>query len=395
MPKMPRRRFGRTELDMPVFSTGGMRYQHSWEDVDPAEIPAANQANLEATIRRSVELGINHIETARGYGTSEIQLGQVLPSFPRDELIVQTKVGPTETVKEFNATFNLSMRNLKLDHVELLSLHGINDRQTLDWSLGHCIEAAHKLRRVGRARFIGFSTHAPTPIIIEAINSGAFDYINVHWYWVNDFNWPAILMARQQDMGIFIISPNDKGGMLYKPTPQLKRLCAPLSPMQFNDMYCLSRDEVHTLSLGAAKPSDYDDHIEGLKHYKQRAKISAEISERLHAQMRKKLGADWYANWAVGLPEYWDVPGGVNLKEIFRLYNYASALGMTEWAAMRYNLLGNAGHWFPGQNAKKLRKRGWEKCLEKSPFSMTDILDTLREAEDLLGGIEVKRLSES
>jgi len=151
---------------------------------------------------------------------------------------------------------------------------------------------------------------------------------------------------------------------------------------------------VHTLSLGAAKPSDYDDHIAGLKHYSKRAKISAEISERLHAHMRKRIGADWYQNWAVGLPEYWDVPGEVNLKEIFRLDNYARGLGMTEWAAMRYNLLGNAGHWFAGQNAKKLRKRGWEKCLEKSPFK-DELLDRLRAAEDLLGGIEVKRLSES
>lgn len=66
------RRFGRTELRMPVFSCGGMRYQHSWNDVKQDEIPADGQANLEATIRRALELGINHIETARGYGSSEM-----------------------------------------------------------------------------------------------------------------------------------------------------------------------------------------------------------------------------------------------------------------------------------------------------------------------------------
>ena len=67
------RRFGRTGLNMPVFSCGGMRYQHKWQDVPLAEVPEENQRNLEATIRRSVELGINHIETARGYGSSERQ----------------------------------------------------------------------------------------------------------------------------------------------------------------------------------------------------------------------------------------------------------------------------------------------------------------------------------
>ena len=88
------RRFGRTELQMPVISCGGMRYQHKWQDVAWDEIPPDGQANLEATIHRALELGINHIETARGYGTSEMQLGRVLPNFPREKLIVQTKVAP-------------------------------------------------------------------------------------------------------------------------------------------------------------------------------------------------------------------------------------------------------------------------------------------------------------
>ncbi len=85
---MKYRRFGRTELAMPVFSCGGMRYQFKWQDVDPTEIPRANQENLEATIRRAVDLGINHIETARGYGTSEMQLGNILSTLPRDKIIV-------------------------------------------------------------------------------------------------------------------------------------------------------------------------------------------------------------------------------------------------------------------------------------------------------------------
>ena len=87
------RRFGRTELQIPVFSCGGMRYQYKWQDVPQNEIPLKNQENLEATIKKSLEIGINHIETARGYGTSEIQLGKILPKFPRKKLVVQTKVG--------------------------------------------------------------------------------------------------------------------------------------------------------------------------------------------------------------------------------------------------------------------------------------------------------------
>ncbi|MCX6927023.1 MAG: aldo/keto reductase, partial [Verrucomicrobia bacterium] len=207
---MKYRRFGRTELDMPVISCGGMRYQFKWEDVEPNQIPPENQQNLEATIHRALELGINHIETARGYGTSEMQLGRILPSLPRQKLIVQTKVSPKPTAKEFLDTFNTSMRYLRLDHVDLLALHGINNRQLLHYALRKdgCLAAARKLQKQGRVRFIGFSTHATTDIILEAIQSGEFDYVNLHWYFVNDLNWSAVEAAQARDMGMFIISPN-------------------------------------------------------------------------------------------------------------------------------------------------------------------------------------------
>src|SRR5690606_31088201 len=156
LPGMRYRRFGKTELQMPVFSCGGMRYQHKWNDVPPGDVPKDGQANLEATIHRALEVGINHIETARGYGSSEMQLGWVLPKLSREKLIVQTKVAPFATAKEFLDTFNQSMDYLQLEHVELLSLHGINNRQLLDWSLrkGGCLEMARQIQREGRARHI-------------------------------------------------------------------------------------------------------------------------------------------------------------------------------------------------------------------------------------------------
>ena len=95
-----------------------MRYQFKWQDVPLQDIPAENQDNLETTIRRAVELGINHIETARGYGSSEMQLGRILPSFPREKLIVQTKVAPMDTAEEFLRTFDQSMDYLRLDYVD-------------------------------------------------------------------------------------------------------------------------------------------------------------------------------------------------------------------------------------------------------------------------------------
>lgn len=394
--RMRYRRFGKTELQLPVISCGGMRYQHKWQDVEPAEIPPDNQANLEACIRRALELGINHIETARGYGTSEMQLGRILPQLPRHELIVQTKVAPFADPAEFRRTFDRSMAYLRLEYVDLLALHGVNNAQLLDWSLrpGGCLEAARQLQGEGRCRFVGFSTHATTDIILRAIESGGFDYVNLHWYFVNDLNWSAVEAATARDMGVFIISPNDKGGKLYTPPAKLVELCAPLTPMQFNALYCLARPQVHTLSCGVARPSDFDEHVPALEWYDQAAEVVSPIEQRLRAEMDRTLGADWCRRWFEGVPEYVEIPGEVNVREILRLWTYAKSLDLVDWGKMRYNLLGQAEHWFPGEMAKEFNADALRRSVAASPFA-DRIVEILREAHALLYEAPKQRLSQS
>ncbi len=392
---MQYRRFGRTGINMPVFSCGGMRYQQSWRDEELSKITQESQARVEACIRRSLEAGINHIETARGYGSSEVQLGRILPHLPREKLIIQTKISPAPA-REFLETFDRSMMKLQVDHVDLLSLHGINNRELLDAALkpGGALEAARKVQAEGRAHFIGFSTHASCDVIVDLIGTGEFDYCNLHWYWVNQSNWPAIQEAARRDMGVFIISPNDKGGKLYEPPEKLSRLCQPLTPMGFNDLFCLLRPEVHTLSIGAAQPEDFDEHLRALEHWDRAGEIVAGIEVRIREAMEESLGRDWCERWQEGIPRWEDTPGEVNIGEILRLWTLAASLDMTAFGRMRYNLLGNGGHWFPGLNAGALDAAAIRDAVAGSPFA-DRIPEILREAHQLLWDKPVKRLSKS
>ena len=393
---MKYRRFGRTELAMPVFSCGGMRYQYKWQDVAVEDVPSDNQQNLEATIEQALALGINHIETARGYGTSEMQLGKILPRFEREKLIVQTKVSPKENSQEFRENFDQSFNYLNLDYVDLLGLHGINTAEILDYSLrpGGCLDEARKLQKEGKVRFIGFSTHGPTDVIVKTIESGEFDYVNLHWYYINQTNWAAIEAAKKQDMGVFIISPSDKGGQLYKPSEKLIKLCEPLSPMVFNNLFCLSHSQVHTLSIGASRSTDFAEHLKTLDYLDRGVELLNPIIKNLEQELVNILGKEWAETWQIGLPKHEDTPNNINIPMILWLRNLALVYDLVDYGKMRYNFLGNGGHWFPGKQAKDVQQLDLRECLKNSPHR--DIIPQLLiETDELLGGRSVQRLSSS
>ncbi|MBX3180529.1 MAG: aldo/keto reductase [Candidatus Hydrogenedentes bacterium] len=389
---MKYRRFGKTELRIPVISCGGMRYQQSWKDSERHLITEESQRGLEACIRRAVELGINHIETARGYGTSEYQLGKILPTFKRDELIVQTKVGPDADVAKFRADFEASMDALRLDYVDIFSFHGVNTDACLE-NTKKCMDTALQWKKEGRIRDIGFSTHGPTRVLVEAIQTDMFEHINLHWYYIFQNNWPAIEEATKRDMGVFIISPNDKGGLLYKPSEKLVELCKPLHPMVFNGLFCLSRPEVHTLSCGVSKPEDFDIHMETVRLMDNAAELIAPIEARLRDALVGALGEEWVRSWEEGLPDWDETPGDVNMPVILRLWNYAKAFDMVEYGKMRYGLLGNGGHWFPGKKAEALDVEAVKATVAGHPFAGV-IPERIQQAHEMLKGEEKKRLQE-
>jgi predicted aldo/keto reductase-like oxidoreductase len=259
---------------------------------------------------------------------------------------------------------------------------------------GALVEKALHLKKEGVIRFLGFSSHGPTSTIIKAIQTGVFDYVNLWYSYINQTNWPAIQEAQKQDMGVFIISPNDKGGRLYDPPEKLCRLCAPLSPMTFNDIFILSHPEIHTISCGAQRPEDLDKHVSAVARMDTLQDTVTEIRQRLDQTLESVIDKEWAHNYTQGLPDWSDTPGHINIPAILWLWNLVKAFDLTEYAKFRFNLMGNAEHWFPGAKPEvfaTIDPHELRKALANSPY--TDrIMDILKEAHEMFKSDKGKRL---
>jgi predicted aldo/keto reductase-like oxidoreductase len=395
---LPTRRFGRTGLAMPLLSLGGMRFQQSWSDLPAAEIKAEGQESLRDLLQAAVAAGFHHIETARYYGTSERQLGPLLAEIPDPQRILQTKVPPQADADAFEAELTTSFERLGVERVDLLSVHGINLPEHLEHTLrpGGCLDVLRRWQADGRLGWIGFSTHAPLPLILEAIASDAFDYVNLHWYYIQQQNAPAIAAARARDMGVFVISPTDKGGHLHTPSARLLDLCAPLHPIVLNDLFCLrDPDLAHTISVGARHADDLALHLRAVALLPEAELLLPPLLERLERARHEALGADWLAGWMEGLPDWQHTPGGMNLPVLLWLHNLLEAWDLESFGRARYNLLGQGDHWFPGANADALDRDVSEAelraALAASPWAER-IPPLLRRLRQRIGGQAVQRL---
>jgi uncharacterized protein len=366
-----------------------MRYQESW--TRGVETSAASQRNIEATLDRALALGITHVETARGYGTSEAQLGPALARHRRDEFVLQTKLRPSPNVNEFEAQLAESFKRLQVDYLDLLAIHGVNDKDSADWSLapGGCLEVAERWRKQGRIRHIGFSTHAARPLILRMIESDRFDYMNFHYYYLFQDNLPILEAARRHDMGTFIISPSDKGGRLYRASARLRALCAPLSPMAFNDLWCLSNSDIHTLSIGAARPTDFDEHLTVLPLLADSASVLEPIVKKLEAAYGETVGEDFARRWFEGLREWDELPGKINVRRILWLRNLVLAYDLLDFAQERYMSMSPNDIWVPGARAAAFDDAEMSAALPDSPFR-EQIPSILHEAHKMLFNPKVR-----
>jgi uncharacterized protein len=377
---MQYRRFGKTNLSLSVFTLGTMRY-------------LASAANAQATLERAIALGINHVETAQGYGQSEVYLGQALAQgigSAREDLVITTKISPKPDAASMAEAIERSRARLRLDTIDCLAIHGINTAEHLEWVKNPtgCMVAVRDAIAAGKIKHVGFSTHAPLEIILTTLNSDLFEFINLHYTYFFQRNAPAVALAQQKDMGVFIISPADKGGMLYTPPQTLKDLCAPLDPLHFNTRFLLSQPAISTLSVGAARPEELDWPLAIADQTTPLTPTEQAILERLNVHATQTLQAEQCLQCNDCLP----CPESINIPEVLRLRNLAVAYNMNEFGRYRYRMFENAGHWFPGRKANRCTECG--DCLPRCPSNLS-IPDLLFDTHERLQDTPRPRLWES
>lgn len=373
---MRQRRYGQTELNLSVFSLGTMRCLN-----DPQ--------TFQQTITTAIALGVNHLETARSYGQSEIYLGQALQQLkiPRQEIYLTTKLTPTPDPQQMTRWLDESLARLQTDYLDCLALHGINTWSHLDLVTkpDGCLAAIKKAIAQGKVRHLGFSTHGSQELILAAINTNLFEFINLHYYYFGQRNQQAIALAAEKDLGIFIISPADKGGRLYTPPPKLTELCAPFTPLELSYRFLLSDRRITTLSLGATNPDELITPLQVADADYPLTTEEQDLFSQLEQELTTSLGTDLCRQCDRCLP----CPESINIPEILRLRNLTVAYDMEEYGQYRYGMLENAGHWFPGTKGDRCTDCG--DCLPRCPQQL-DIPRLLRDTHQRLKGKQRRRL---
>lgn len=345
-PPMEYRRFGKTGKLLSAITLGGMRFKHGWNE-PRHEIPSDTFEQCREVVQLAFSAGINHIETAWGYKKSETVYGRVLNEelrIPRNSYHLMTK-GNAFTAIDMRQMVEKQLTDLQTDYFDFYGWHGINNNELLQQSCktGGAVEELLKMKEEGIIKHVGFSTHAPLQTIISAIGTGLFEFVNLHYYYFNQRNAKAVEAAKASDMGVFIISPNDKGGQLFNAPLKVKDAVTPLTPIQWNARFCLQNSSIHTLSFGLTQASQFEE----MKEIFPAQWTNSE--QQIQAKLDGFLADDPYSGFD-GF-ELENDPSGINIPEILRLRKLWKCYDMDSFGKYRYKTFEERSHWLPGEMA--------------------------------------------
>lgn len=166
---MPVRNLGKTGYRVGILSLGGQA---------TLEIPG-KEAESFAIINRAIDLGVNYIDSAAGYGngTSEKNIGAVLKT-RRKEVFVTSKTAD-RTYDGSMRLIDQTLTNMQTDHLDLWQIHNLQTKQQLEqiFAPDGAMKALTKVRDQGMAAFLGVTGHYEPEVLVEALRRFPFDTI--------------------------------------------------------------------------------------------------------------------------------------------------------------------------------------------------------------------------
>jgi predicted aldo/keto reductase-like oxidoreductase len=193
------RPLAKTGLRLPIVSMGVM-------NADNPEL-----------VRAALDRGIVLLDTANGYqrGRNETMIGEVLKGRPRDSFVIATKVPAESTSEEYLRNFEVSLRRLGLDHVDILHVHDCSSKQAV--MSEPVLKALEKIKKDGKARFVGVSTHSNEPEVIRAVVEGKFHDVVLTAYNFRQRNREDIqkAIAEAAAAGVGIIAMKTQAGRFW------------------------------------------------------------------------------------------------------------------------------------------------------------------------------------
>jgi aryl-alcohol dehydrogenase-like predicted oxidoreductase len=221
------RKFGNTGLFVSELCLGTMTF--GGEGAIWSQIGEVQQGEADRLIARSLEAGINFIDTADVYsdGRSERITGQALKNLkvPRDKVVVATKVFGQTGARGPNSAgasryhildaVEASLKRLQLDHIDLYQIHGFDAATPVE----ETVRALDNLVQRGVVRYVGVSNWAAWQIM-KALGISAFlgltRFESTQAYYTiagRDLEREVIPVLRSEELGLLVWSPL-AGGLL-------------------------------------------------------------------------------------------------------------------------------------------------------------------------------------
>lgn len=289
-------------VKLSCISFGGMR------------IPKVSEKQAVATVRKAIELGVNYLETAPGYGDSEVKIGKAIKGL-RDKVYLSTKVHPSDAPDEagIRKAIDKSMKRLDVDHLDFYHMWYVcNDK---DWEgvtrKGGELAGAKKAKKDGLIDHLGITTHAPLPLVREMVKCGEFELVTISYNMANREYEEIIDLAGENKVGIVIMNPL-AGGLLAKNPRGQKSAKRPRPHIMSALGFLLANPNVTTCICGAKSPEEMEEDAAAGDF------LPSEAAAIAQSVKFGKLRKDFCTTCGYCVP----CPQGVNIPQAMLQWNY-------------------------------------------------------------------------